>query len=381
LGYPAGPTDGELVYQGTGTAYVDSNSTALMPRNVYYYSIFAYDVAGNYSVAGIEQQGRATNYWLGDVSGDGRVWYEDLMILSNTFRASQGDGNYVAGFDIGPTVTGSPRGIPTTDNVVDYEDLAIFAINFGVVSPNLKVAPILGGSEVTGELRLGLRLPEREVAIGDEFDVGVQLQNNPGTVKAVHFMVRYDPSQLEFVSQGRSLALQQSSEQVFYNGRHRGETVDVCLALLGEGSTIGGSGELATLRFRLLRPGSELRLEGVDLRDVENSRLVVANTTGAVAVVSDVPRSYGLSQNYPNPFNPETEIAYQIPQEGLVSIAIYNIHGQLVRTLVNSHQVAGTHTVRWDGRNSDGYEVSSGVYLYRMVSGDYRATRKMLMIK
>jgi hypothetical protein len=370
-----------LVYQGTAEAFIDSNSTVLMPRNVYYYSIFAYDVAGNYSVAGIEQQGRATNYWLGDVSGDGKVWYEDLMILSNTFRASQGDGNYVAGFDIGPTVTGSPRGIPTTDNVVDFEDLAIFAINFDVVSPNLKVVPVLGESEGSGSLALALRLPETDVAIGDEFDVGVQLQNNPGSVKAVHFMVRYDPSQLEFVSQDRSLALKEASDLLFYNGRQVGQTVDVCLALLGEGSTIGGSGDLATLRFRLLRPGSELRLEGVDLRDVENRRLVVENTTGAVAVVSDVPRSYGLSQNYPNPFNPETEIAYQLPKEGQVSVAIYNIHGQLVRTLVNSHQVAGTHRVRWDGRTGDGNEVSSGVYLYRMVSGDYRATRKMLMIK
>jgi len=381
LGYPAGPTDGELVYQGTAEAYVDSNSTALMPRNVYYYSIFAYDAVGNYSVAGSEQQGRATNYWLGDVSGDGRVWYEDLMTLSNTFRARQGEGNYVAGFDIGPTVTGSPRGIPTTDNVVDFEDLAIFAINFDVVGPNLKVVPVLGESDVSGGLSLGLRLPETEVAIGDEFAVGVKLRNNPGTVKAVHFVVRYDPSQLEFVSQDRSVALKEASDLLFYNGRHVGQTVDVCLALLGGGSTIGGSGELATLRFRLLRPGSELRLEGVDIRDVENSRLVVENTNGAVAVVSGVPRSYGLSQNYPNPFNPETEIAYQVPQASNVSIHIYNIQGQVVRTLVDADRDAGDYRVVWNGRDDAGNEVATGIYLYRITAGNFTSTKKMILLK
>jgi flagellar hook assembly protein FlgD len=70
-----------------------------------------------------------------------------------------------------------------------------------------------------------------------------------------------------------------------------------------------------------------------------------------------------------------------LPQEGLVSLKIYNIKGELVRTLIEEYKPAGYHTVTWDGKNEDGMEVSSGVYFYRMVSGDFSSTKKMVMIK
>lgn len=85
--------------------------------------------------------------------------------------------------------------------------------------------------------------------------------------------------------------------------------------------------------------------------------------------------------NYPNPFNPTTTIRYTVPQNGDVNIYIYNTRGQLVKTLVNDHKTAGSHSVIWDGKDDNGNAASSGVYFYRMVTPDKVLTNKMLMIK
>jgi hypothetical protein len=88
-----------------------------------------------------------------------------------------------------------------------------------------------------------------------------------------------------------------------------------------------------------------------------------------------------LHQNYPNPFNPSTTISYNLPKTGPVRMDIYNIKGQLVKTLVNQTMLAGTHSVVWDGKDENGRVASSGVYFYRMITPDKVLTNKMLMIK
>ena len=88
-----------------------------------------------------------------------------------------------------------------------------------------------------------------------------------------------------------------------------------------------------------------------------------------------------MEQNTPNPFNPTTTISYSIPQDGKVELKVYNIKGQLVKTLVKDHLEAGTHKTVWDGDNDTGKRVSSGVYLYRLESGGKTKVRKMLLLK
>ena len=85
--------------------------------------------------------------------------------------------------------------------------------------------------------------------------------------------------------------------------------------------------------------------------------------------------------NYPNPFNPSTTITYSIPSDGLVSIDIYNIKGQLVRQLLSGEQSKGSHSVVWNGKDNNGRECSSGFYFYRVSAGNQSLTRKILMLK
>ncbi|MDH4157389.1 MAG: lectin like domain-containing protein [candidate division Zixibacteria bacterium] len=94
-----------------------------------------------------------------------------------------------------------------------------------------------------------------------------------------------------------------------------------------------------------------------------------------------LPEDIRLWQNYPNPFNPGTIISYSIPSRSHVEIAVFNLLGQRVKTLVSESKAAGSHTVAWDGTDEAGREVASGVYLYRLIAGENVKSEKMLLLK
>jgi len=100
-----------------------------------------------------------------------------------------------------------------------------------------------------------------------------------------------------------------------------------------------------------------------------------------VSTEAATPSSYALSQNYPNPFNPETTIRYDLPNAGTVRLSLYNLTGQLVRTLVDREHPAGNYSVLWDGTDNIGRDVASGVYLCRMETEEYHAVRKLVLVR
>jgi hypothetical protein len=95
----------------------------------------------------------------------------------------------------------------------------------------------------------------------------------------------------------------------------------------------------------------------------------------------EVPLRFDLRQNYPNPFNPSTTIIYDVAVATHVLVDVFNILGQRMTVLVDTKQPAGTHEVVWDARDETGRTVSSGVYLYRIVAGDFVRTRTMTFVK
>jgi len=122
-------------------------------------------------------------------------------------------------------------------------------------------------------------------------------------------------------------------------------------------------------------------LSQVDLTGEQQAAFRVALSGHAGA--ASLPKTFALAQNAPNPFNPATAISYSVPDGTslAVSLAVYDIRGKLVRTLVNQVKNAGTYTVFWDGSDESGVQVSSGVYFYRMMAGSFIQTRKMVLLK
>lgn len=98
-------------------------------------------------------------------------------------------------------------------------------------------------------------------------------------------------------------------------------------------------------------------------------------------VFDDHPNNYDLEQNYPNPFNPTTIVAFSIPTAQAVKLEIFNIRGQLVTTLADQFYEAGHHQIEWDSRDHIGDPVASGVYLYRVKTGDFTKTKKMVLVR
>ncbi len=88
-----------------------------------------------------------------------------------------------------------------------------------------------------------------------------------------------------------------------------------------------------------------------------------------------------LNANCPNPFNPETSIGYSLAKDGEVELNVYNLKGQRVRTLIKDHDEAGAHSVKWNGKNDKGADVSSGVYFYQLKTAEFTESRKMLLLK
>ena len=88
-----------------------------------------------------------------------------------------------------------------------------------------------------------------------------------------------------------------------------------------------------------------------------------------------------MHQNFPNPFNPITKIKYDLPKGEFVAINIFDLMGRNVRALENKNQKAGQHTVSWDAKNNSGQPVSAGMYIYTIQAGEFRQSRKMVLLK
>jgi hypothetical protein len=112
------------------------------------------------------------------------------------------------------------------------------------------------------------------------------------------------------------------------------------------------------------------------IQTANNTFGVMGATSVRQDPVAGLPETYALSQNYPNPFNPSTNIQYSVPKAGFVTLKIYNLLGQEVATLVEGNQTAGTYIATFDASR-----VSSGVYFYRLASGNFVDVKKMLLLK
>ena len=141
----------------------------------------------------------------------------------------------------------------------------------------------------------------------------------------------------------------------------------------------GNAGDTLNIRFRFTSDEVDVA-EGVYIDDVSVVVTDIPTDSGVEGTGEEVPRMF-LRQNHPNPFSPSTLINFSLLAGGEVKLAVYNIQGRLIRTLVEGSRPAGEHEVAWDGTAEYGIEVAAGVYLYRLRLGKLEETRKMILIR
>jgi hypothetical protein len=136
----------------------------------------------------------------------------------------------------------------------------------------------------------------------------------------------------------------------------------------------------AYLNWLSIRDGSEFGMHNakycVDALVASRNAII-----GIIPISNEVPIRYDMTQNYPNPFNPNTKFKISIAKGGDVKIIVYDITGKEITSLVNSFLTPGIYSVDWNSTNSSGNSVSSGVYFYRIVAGNFTDVKKMVIVK
>lgn len=147
---------------------------------------------------------------------------------------------------------------------------------------------------------------------------------------------------------------------------------------MANGDALDEGGQLFIVEAEVLKASDNITIQAEDVK-FNDTRISSVTSVGAGKI--EVPSTYTLSQNYPNPFNPSTTIEYQLPQNGLVQLKIYDIAGREVATLINEVQNAGSYRVQWNATDVQGSKVASGVYFYRLTSGSFSQIKKMMLLK
>ena len=173
-------------------------------------------------------------------------------------------------------------------------------------------------------------------------------------------------------------------------------TGGVIAAGSGDFLVVSGTTEAATGTVVTLSALEDCASDGDDACDGDDTRMVLSDTdanalessfissawtVGDNTLNNEQPLEYALSANYPNPFNPSTTIDYSIATASDVSIVVYDMMGREVKTLVADFATPGAYSVVWDAKNNEGLSVSAGMYVYKMISGDFVEVNKMLLVK
>ena len=201
-----------------------------------------------------------------------------------------------------------------------------------------------------------------------------------GIVRGAQFSIKYDANAIELGTPGISGA--QKDLIINYRESQPG-IMNVVIA-----NVVGGSLNITDETLLIIpltvketsRIPAQITLEQSILVGSQGQSIPVIEKSISLDILS-VPTRYALHQNYPNPFNPVTDILFDLPKAGPVELVIYNLMGQVVRTLVNSELTGGYHKIRWNGLSDKGAPIATGMYFYQISAGSYHATKKMVLLK
>ena len=271
------------------------------------------------------------------------------------------------------------------DKMVNFDDFILFFSSYGkeATGPAGKslVTPVLGVNE---NAEFSLRLGSDRVVAGEMMFVDVSLANVQALM-GYGFVLHFDAEKFEFVEAvpaAEDLLKSAGGETpLFRSLSDEAGQVHVMNAIVN-GSEVSGDGDIVRLIFRVLSDFEDnARFEIADGLVFDPSQF--ANPlAGGVLDIQTTPTEFALLQNFPNPFNPDTTIGYELAESADVTLQIYNVVGQVVRTLMAAEsQSVGRYQVRWDGMDDRGMPVSSGIYFYQISAGKFQDVRKLMLLK
>ena len=358
-------------------AQVDAGATSFVDETAlngvrYTYQVRPYDL-DNETGSDIEQTAMAVRNIAVDSEGralfglfgaDNRIGFDDFFIFADSFGLTAEDTGFDPAFDLSPNAT------------IDFEDFFVFADNFGRSTAAAgKRVPMFAG--LNADARMYLDARTAMPIVGEDFVLDVRVADF-AAIKGYGLQVAYEADKLEFV---QVLTDEPLGGSAFATPQVLADEAGV-LTVVAHGDIVSDGEVALSLVFR---PTTEIENTLIEIADNQTydsefgfNRLALP----APVQLQTRPEAFALANNYPNPFNPATTIKYALPQAADVELTVYNVVGQVVRTLVAEHQSAGRYVVEWDATNDNGHSLSSGMYFYRLqAGGEFHEVKKMLLLK
>ena len=305
--------------------------------------------------------------------GDMTVGFDDFMAFAAAFDTRDGDDAWNVQADL------------NDDGTVDFADFILFVGSYGKTAQGPSTKPVILPPGVNENAEFSLRLGSERVVVGQNVFVDVSLANVQALM-GYGFVLNYDADKFEFVEAAptdQDLLKSTGGETPLFSSIANGSgQVSIANAVVN-GSEITGGGDIVRLTFRVLQEFEEnARFEIAEGLVFDPQQLSNPAVVAGVLDVQTTPTEFALLQNFPNPFNPETTIGYELAESADVTLQIYNVVGQVVRTLIAAEsQAAGRYQIRWNGMDDRGVPVSSGVYFYQISAGEFQTVRKLMLLK
>ena len=309
------------------------------------------------------------------------VDFSDFIAFAGSFGSSTGDAAFLVQAD-------------TDDNgTIEFADFIAFAGSFGLTAasqngqpiPSTKPLPVPQNPGLNENTELSLRMGSSQVLVGQAVTVDVSLAN-ASALQGFGFELLYDTDKFEFVGVApaeEDLMKSAGGETpLFLHQLENPGHLTVGNALINS-EAVSGGGDVVQITFKVLREFEDnARFEIANGIVFDPDQLSNPVVTGGILEVQSTPTEFALFQNFPNPFNPETTIRYNLSDASDVRLQIYNVVGQVVRTLVAERQSAGRYQIQWNGMDDRGVAVSSGIYFYQIAaSGNFQDVRKLMLLK
>jgi len=343
-------------------------------RDFHYYVAFVHGAGAN--VSGPSNVVAAFNYHLGDVSngvaagqGNNVVDVGDISLLGAHYGLSGAAVAPYAYLDVGPTTDFSVNSRPTTDNQIEFEDLVMFAINFGAVAKPARPLAVATSEEVLTLVAPG------QVAANQDYNAAFSLAGSGG-LKAISVRLSWNPAVVQPVVATGSAGLASQGGIAF-----SAAPGSLDAALLGPHAA-GLSGVIGTISFHAIAAGDpEIEIQTVRARNPLNQNVAVTTTTTVDAPTTSLPKITSFRGCYPNPMRGTGTFEFALAQSGPVELEIYSVDGRRVRTLATGTMEPGTVLLPWDGRDDDGRILPAAVYYARLRAPHASFTRSIVLVK
>ncbi len=329
--------------------------------------------------------------WPGDTNNDGKVNHEDVLPVgiyygtkgsSRTGAAISWQGQRVSAWTNFNAVYSDANG----DGTVDDTDLTVIRQNWGRSRGSF--TPVLPAGEMPSAMVL--RIQPNAVPDVPNFSVDIRVSNGSGFHGAA-FILYYYATKVTIDSVSVHALWRNLCMAVFQNDSVSG-TLRMGISFKSSGPSQIPSATPVTLWMKLKRNvpnGTPIifKLDSVLVVNSYGKHLLVSTESGGfVTGISDgenngTPSEFRMYPNYPNPFNPSTRISYDLPMDSDVMLRVLDLNGKEIYTFAVKRQSKGRYTIVWNGEDSRGKKVPSGMYLYQMVAGQFRKVGKCTLLK